>query len=202
MKLRKLLGVVVAVAMFSVLAISASAGIINGNGPDFEEGDSKYVFALTADEVLGATSVTVSITVDGVEDGFGGGIAILTPDWPGSWIEWGDADAGKPIVSDGSTIVITGDDLFTENEEGKYWVMLEGWWGGDITVDGITIELAEVAPVAPPEALVTTPEVAPVNTGATEADKQETDTGLGDVAIASAIALAAAGAVVFSRKKK
>ncbi|MCL2019495.1 MAG: hypothetical protein FWG70_07005 [Oscillospiraceae bacterium] len=40
------------------------------------------------------------------------------------------------------------------------------------------------------------------NNFAVESDKQETDTGLGGVAVASAIALVAAGAVVFSRKKK
>ena len=39
-------------------------------------------------------------------------------------------------------------------------------------------------------------------TGGAEDDKQDTETGLGDVAVASAIALLAAGAVVFARKRK
>lgn len=39
-------------------------------------------------------------------------------------------------------------------------------------------------------------------TGSDEDDKQEAPTGLGDVAVASAIALLAAGAVVFARKRK
>jgi hypothetical protein len=196
--MKKLLGILVAVAMISALTITASAGIANGNGSDYDEGDSKYVF-----EGSGVISgFTITFDIDD-PDSFGGGIIwygdMFEEGWwdeAGGWIEFGDDGADKPIVSDGATIQVTLDAPVVA--DGAV-IMMEQWWGSDMTITGIDFTYATPT-VRPVEVEGTDPGIVAIS-GDLDKDKQP-DSGVGDVAVASAIALVAAGAVMFSRKKK
>jgi len=190
--MKKLATIILAIVMISALTLTASAGITNGNGSAYGEGDSKYVF-----EGKGTiTGFTISFSGGNPDEGFGGGIiwsAEMFEDdnwWAnagGNWTEFGDEDAGKPIISDGKTIKVTLPSAITI--DGPV-VMLEQWWGDDITMTGIAFDFAATGGGDGG------------TTAVSEDEKGGGETGLGDVAVASAIALVAAGAVVFSRKKK
>jgi hypothetical protein len=67
----------------------------------------------------------------------------------------------------------------------------------DYTITAISITGGSAAPV-----VTAAPVVAGDTNVASDAQKDGADTGIADVAVASAIALVAAGAVVFSRKRK
>ncbi|MDR2531600.1 MAG: hypothetical protein LBC82_02025 [Oscillospiraceae bacterium] len=193
--MKKLASIILAIAMISVFTLGASA-IANANGADYDE-DGKYVF-----EGKGTiTGFTISFDDGDVEEGFGGGIIwygeMFEEGWwaaaGGSWTEWGDEDAGKAIVSDGATIKVTLDEPI---EADGPVVMMEQWWGDEITITGIVFDYAvDDNDDAPPV-------ISPAPGGDDDDDKHGAETGVADVAVASAIALVAAGAVVFARKRK
>ncbi|MCL2052885.1 MAG: hypothetical protein FWG90_00375 [Oscillospiraceae bacterium] len=161
MKLRKILAALTATALcVGVAAVSASAAIVNGNGSEWSEGDGKYIFDIkkeAGDNYTNVIGVVVDISVAGAEEGFGGGIAFVSgfneAAWPG-FIEWGSEDADKPIVSDGKTIEYRSDKPIFTSSDAPVIVMLEAWWGGDITVNGIKLEYS--GGVVPTETAVTT----------------------------------------------
>jgi len=117
----------------------------------------------------------------------------------------GWTNIGNDLNQWGNIFLDSATDSFTwpvdGSEDYSYFEVCVGAWNG---LEGTyTVELiGATAPANPPANNNTPANNTGGNNTINEEDKHEPDTGLGDVAVASAIALVAAGAVVFSRKKK
>ena len=162
-RIKKRFGKIMAILVISAVYINAMslgvcAVITNGNGAEWDEPAGKYIFDIKKESggnYSDITGVIIDVTMADAEVGFGGGIAFASdfPEgtWPG-FIEWGNDAANKPIVSNGKTLEYRlATPIFTESSSDVI-VMIEQWWGSDMTVDGIRFERNGV----PAPAIVTT----------------------------------------------
>jgi len=219
MKLKKVLGVIVAIAMFATMATAASAysayliGDINGWGLGFwGPGDEGNVSSGNGVNITGNGTYTVYIdweeAIEGVEfitlvaeiPSTGGGAAAAFNDYPDANI------AITSLKADGVEIAKTGNS-FKAEEDGVMRVWVYNPWGpadnGTYVADDSVLEGAskievtftvtgmggDEAPIGNTEAPVTT-------------TKDGADTGIAGVAVVSAVAIVAAGALAISRKRK
>jgi hypothetical protein len=193
MKLRKILAALVAVALVGGLAITASARQTDLELPE-------------ADHVPGVAAIIYyfsSIVGDanGVVDG-------------NVWISTGDGNVSKSVANEGAGFTDQNKDIFLDEGQASIRVDLGGSFtiGGYVginlwTVGSYEIERYEflgsdgslLATVRNGAVTLAAPGTAPIVRDAADGGAK---TGVGDVAVASAIALVAAGAVMFSRKKK
>jgi MprA protease rhombosortase-interaction domain-containing protein len=219
MKLRKAFSVIVAVAMFATLAVGASAAYtaellgqmntdisdlvgewdfenVPGNGVSFEMGE-EFTLKFSFDEPVAFSGNWVGIET---------GIPVADDD------EAGAIPVAISIKADGVVLSGSAPDQINRDNSGTMTIDLARKWGGDYDHFGLSdlafseleITLTIGEPTATPEPVVTTaaPVVAGDTTVASDAQKDGADTGIAGVAMISAAALVAAGAVAFTRKRK
>jgi hypothetical protein len=233
MKSRKIMSMVVAIAMFAALAVSASAyganliGDINGWGHGFWgpgddgnasdgngvtiTGDGSYTVWIEFDEAIEGVEF-ISLIVHIATEGSGAGSTFV--DYP---------DASVAITSlkaDGTEIAKTGNSFMSQEDDVmRVWVY-NPWGPGDngtyVTDDSafagatrveVTFSVTgmSAAAVDTVEVVETREEVTATagNTNVvSDAQKDGADTGIAGIATISAAALAAAGAIAFTRKRK
>jgi hypothetical protein len=212
MKLRTALSIIVAIAMVSALALSASAAMkLTDPTVMLEDGGDRLVIRsdqaddmdtdLTVEMIAQATALVVAIDVD--EDGLDSGFGFIWGGETGGW--WNQADLMVADFYADGKLTIPMSELgnyaaLADNEVVK--VYIAAWGAFDMDVDSVYLEGigGTPAPVVTDAPVVTA--AAGDTAVASDAQKDGADTGIADVAVASAIALVAAGAVVFSRKKK
>ncbi|MCL2638117.1 MAG: hypothetical protein FWD48_07050 [Oscillospiraceae bacterium] len=198
MKLKKILATLVALALVGGLALTASANQIT-------------LQLAEEDQVDGVATIIyffTSIVADsnGAIDG-------------NVYIGLGDqGDVAKKVANEGAGFTEQGKDIFldegqaslrldlggTKNSVGG-WVDMNLWTVGSFGIDRYEFLDASGNLIATVKGGVVTyggTATAPAAAPTARADGGDVKTGVGDVAVASAIALVAAGAVVFSRKKK
>lgn len=202
MNMKKILAAATAsVLTVGAMSVVASAKVTNPNGDKYGQA-GKYVFAAgedLGDNISKCTKVIVKITVDDAKfaaEGAGGGIA--TNNQPFAWVEFGNKDTGKAIVTDGKTVEF---DSLSFEAGADAQVILEGWWGSDFSVDSISY-LDKDGKV-----LATAGEKADDNTqtpGSSDKDdtKDPVPTGVGGVAAVLGVAVVAAGAMIVAKKRK
>ena len=158
MKISKIFAGMSALAIAAATAIPAFAEktFVDQTGLDYVTVDgSNYKVNLAASpyETTTVSSVKLTFTVEDESAGFGGAFVLNSkgsgwdqrqPDW-----EWGNPDAGKTIVAEGSdgnyTVTFNFDPQAQEywgdpSAEGYYAeVCCCSWWGADITVTGVEI---------------------------------------------------------------
>lgn len=215
MKLRKLFAVLVACAMlasFATISASANGLAVSGKGwsistlnqvavgidlfgvEEAGDGDLKLQFA---EGVKYSDVKSVKFTFNGVE-GDTGFAAVVQSESLG-W--WDQLDASPDEIVD---------NVFTRSvnasdSDGYLKFILVSWSGLEISNPVQATLLDAAGNVIPVYAFGEAPAAGGAgNTsgGSDEDDKQEAPTGLGNVAVASAVALVAAGVVVFARRRK
>ena len=158
MKISKIFAGMSALAIAAATAIPAFAEktFVDQTGLDYVTVDgSNYKINLGASpyETTTVSSVKLTFTVEDESQGFGGAFVLNSkgsgwdqrqPDW-----EWGNPDADKTIVAEGSdgnyTVTFNFDPQAQEywgdpSAEGYYAeVCCCSWWGADITVTGVEI---------------------------------------------------------------
>jgi hypothetical protein len=158
MKISKIFAGMSALAIAAATAIPAFAEktFVDQTGLDYVTVDgSNYKVNLAASpyETTTVSSVKLTFTVEDESAGFGGAFVLNSkgsgwdqrqPDW-----EWGNPDADKTIVAEGSdgnyTVTFNFDPQAQEywgdpSAEGYYAeVCCCSWWGADITVTGVEI---------------------------------------------------------------
>ncbi|MDR2558800.1 MAG: hypothetical protein LBC86_04550 [Oscillospiraceae bacterium] len=200
MKLKKALGIVVAVAMFGILALTSSAVVFG-----FIENDDVY-WRIEIYNEWGSTGVgdidvpagqnlSIAFTLSGMPDGAYTAYLGTSADW-----KFKDgSDFSVPVNGDGTyTITASWDG---DVNAGQVFVIdigpglpaalgiSEAGETGGVTATATYTVGGEVAPLP-----ITSDMLRDMDGGA--------KAGVGDAAVASAIALAAAGAVIFARKKR
>jgi len=214
MKLRKVMAIVIACAVFAGLSLTASAAIDLGDltwvnqanqagwhADGFEEGSgdiidanastadwqaAKYLVIELTDELEGAG---IQIVWQGADaDGEGGSA------WNQTDLQVADLLVGDKLVFELAT-ALKDYDVFSTRAQVK---VLLGYWEEDVADIIAKAYLTNEAPSA-----------GGGNEGGSEngagtppEGNKPVETGIADVAVASAIALVAVGAVVFSRKRK
>jgi hypothetical protein len=120
------------------------------------------------------------------------GYLIAQADNPWGWLVNSEGSA-----TDTLTLEFTLDNDLLLDGQNRVRLMTTNQTTHDYTITAISITGGSAAPV-----VTAAPVVAGDTNVASDAQKDGADTGIADVAVASAIALVAAGAVVFSRKRK
>ncbi|MDO4316846.1 MAG: hypothetical protein Q4C48_01440 [Lachnospiraceae bacterium] len=157
--MKKLLATVVALSCATVMLLGtafADKTFIDGIGDtdNIEAGEGSWAYKLdkegavklSADDCAKIDKITITFTASSLDAGFGGGFIVNSGVKDHGWdsVEWGNADAGKPISA-----VPTDKELeFTITREGLAGcfgnedsgsgiynnICLQSWWGADITV--------------------------------------------------------------------
>ena len=193
MNMKKVLaGIAAAVLTVSLAGISADAlkyvdertpgkdyYVAVGPDKDITGWAKESGFAMT--DVYG---IRFYIKVNDPSQGYGGGIGInaTSNNWESH--EWGNADAGKEIVSDGTTVELLKDAPIFKADETYSNLFMQKWWGdfdvvkvellgkdgAVIATDEDVVEAAPAAEEAPAPAAV---EAAPAEEAAEEAEEEE-----------------------------
>lgn len=213
---------VIAVATFS-LAVTASAMTIDlaaefdammaDEGTYLQRaGDPEFTFADGKITVSGRTAdwnavdflfgsleagVDYTLTVNFATEA-PSGFLIAQADSPWGWLK----DSGDVATTGVVVLEFTLDDDLLFDGQNRVRLFQTDAAMDDYSITGITLTSGAAAPPVVDEAPPVVDEAPPVIADDDSEDKHEPDTGIGDVAVASAIALLAAGAVIFSRKKK
>ena len=228
MNMKKIIaGAVASVLAVSTMAVAASAGTIKGTLgiPGIVQAGDNWSLDLAGEGVLdgisindvyGATIVFSKEDVDAsAETGIGGAFVFNGTDSAGkNWnaVEWGNADAGKPITLDVDTCSITrlestpyfDDADITDDTNTWAQIALQTWWGPDpVTVvslsllgkDGNVLKTFGETPAA------ATPEPGATDGAGADPNKGSPDTGVEGVAVVAGLAIIAAGAVVVAKKR-
>jgi hypothetical protein len=221
MKFRKTLAIIMACALFATLSVAASARLVidlgaefaammedegtylqKAGGPDFTFADGKItVSGRTADwnavdfifnnlEAGVDYTLIVNFACD-VPSRF----LIAQADNPWGWLEHTDADATTGTVS----LDFKLDSSLLFDGQNRVRLFQADAATDDYSITGITL-LGGAA--ADGGATQNAGGATGGTTGGADDEKHGADTGIADVAVASAIAIVAAGAVIFSRKKK
>ncbi|MCL2638116.1 MAG: hypothetical protein FWD48_07045 [Oscillospiraceae bacterium] len=206
MKLKKVLGILLAVAMFGALAVSASAYTATIMGQmDTDVSDEigewdleNWAGASTSFEFGKPFTIKISFADFVAFSGNWTGISTNVP------VNGDEEAAAIPveisIKADGTTLSQSGLDLIDRDSSGFLTIDLARQWGGSYDHFGLAgrqFKELEITVTVGVSAVAISGD-APV----ARADGGDVKTGVADVAVASAIALMAAGAVVISRKKR
>lgn len=157
--MKKLLATVVALSCATVMLLGtafADKVFIDGIGDtdNIEAGEGSWAYKLdkegavklSADDCAKIDKITITFTASSLDAGFGGGFIVNSCMKDHGWdsVEWGNADAAKPIsavpTDNELEFTITREGLtgFFGNEDngsGIYNnICLQSWWGADITV--------------------------------------------------------------------
>jgi hypothetical protein len=205
--MKKALGIIVAIAMFGALAIGASAAynaeLLGQMNTDISELIGEWDFGdVAGNSVSFEMGKPFTLKLSFAEPvGFSGNWVGLSTNVPVADDEAAEAiPISISIKADGATLSQNGISMINRDNSGFLTIDLARQWGGDYDHFGLAnLAFSEI------EITVTLGE--PVG-GGEEQSTERTDAadptkaGVGDVAVASAIALVAAGAVVFTRKRK
>jgi hypothetical protein len=201
--MKKLLAIFVAIAMIGTLTITASAASFKLD-LDVADGTgwSEWAFGIVDDE---DTGVDIAILQDATEIKFTfteepeGGVEIAFLGDGNSW-SWKQVKIFDENADEGTSVTVKVSDLddWAEAVSGEGAKFAIGHWSADLEDILASVEIVYGSGGDP------TPPPAGENgeNGGVDGDKKDVETGIGDVAVASAIALVAVGAVVFSRKRK
>ncbi|MBQ4486468.1 MAG: hypothetical protein II936_05635 [Oscillospiraceae bacterium] len=195
MKLNKIIGGIAAVVLAASLA-SVSASALSANkyiderkpGKDYfviVNSDDKKIAGWSADASIAASEVygvRFYIKVNDPSQGYGGGIGINSTSNNWESHDWGNADAGKEITSDGKTVELLKDAPVFKDGDAYANFFLQNWWG-DFTVtsvellgkDGVVLSVDDApaeTEAAPAEETVAETTVA--ETAAEEAAEEDT----------------------------
>ena len=211
--MKRVLTILVAVAMFAALAIGSGAAMksswLEGGAADGDgftiltDGTDGVSNDLTTAMLTSATRLVIVCSPDDdemeIELIWGAHLGGWWNDWKG-YIDEVYAD-GKitfvlaDVLKNYDEFLSNGGHVLDDGEPGALKLMFRAWGAYDsLNVTDFYLEgMATAAPVETPIGDTSAPVTAP---------KDGADTGIGSVAVASAVALVAAGAVVFARKRK
>jgi hypothetical protein len=191
--MKKLLAIFVAIAMIGTLTITASAASFKLD-LDVADGTgwSEWAFGIVDDEDTGndieilqnATEIKFTFTEEPE-----GGVEIAFLGDGNAW-SWKQVKVFDENADEGTSVTVKVSDLddWAEAVSGEGAKFAIGHWSADLEDILAGVEIVYGSGGG--------------GNGGVDGDKKPVDTGIGDVAVASAIALVAVGAVVFSRKRK
>jgi len=212
MKLRKILGIILAVAMISTLALSASATIT----ADIPKAETGFVrIDVSGDRVDPASNsihpnlikkVRVTFTIDDYEDCDSDCAGCIGLAWNSEKTGW--VETFKNGICYKNQKVITADLSAVKDEELQWLSIHPAIWDKDMSgkalIEALDANGAVLAlgaqPVVATSAATGTATNAPTTTAATGGAAPKT--GVGGVLALGGMAILAAGAVVISRRKK
>lgn len=221
--MKKLLATVVALSCAAVMLLGTACAekvFVDGIGDtdNIEAGEGSWAYKLdkegavklSAEDCAKIDKITITFTASSLDAGFGGGFIVNSgmPDHGWDSVEWGNADANKPIsavpTDNELEFTITRDGLsgcFGNEDSGSGIynnVCLQSWWGADITVT--KMELFD----ASGNVIFSAPAAAPAPDDGKD-DNPEPTPGTGDVmnvVVLAGLAVVALGGVVVCASKK
>ena len=199
MKFRKIAAAAAGAAAVSIMAVNAHAVITNAD----ESGNYVYDVIANGINVTDVYGISFTISDYDASQGIGGGIGANSPSTGWESHEWGNADAGKELILDGSTVTFKKDTpIFSEtdasdpdNAYAQLWI--QEWWGSDISVDNAVVldKDGNALTASVPD------DTAPADDSpASDSDTTSAETGNVPAAVMASVMAAAGAAAIASRK--